>query len=184
MTIFLSKSIEMEKNNINKALIFGLTLLLTITIVFILNNSFADTDAYGQQSYSVQKQTLSSIPHNAKGHQSHQIVNFQNPTDDVIYKGTVVFNSTKPVDIVSYKELAADQNSNSTVKIWEVGNKKFVPETLLSNSTGGTVNFEGNGVLAHNTQSSPYKVTFVINSTSTNSNNNSLVLGPLLNIFK
>ena len=172
----------MEENRLNKTII-GITLLLTITIMLFTVNSLVEIKANAQQSKPSLKQTISSIPHNAKGHQSHQIVNFQNLTDDIIYKGTVSFNSTEPVDIISYTNLN-DQNTTHSVKIWEVGNKKLVPKTLLKDSTNGTVAFEGNGILAHNIKSNPYKVTFIINDTATNRTPGTIVLGPLLKIFR
>jgi hypothetical protein len=172
----------MEENRLNKTII-GIALLLTITIMFFSLNSLVEIKANAQQSQPLQKQTISSIPHNAKGHQSHQIVNFQNLTDDIIYKGTVVFNSTAPVDIISYTNLN-DQNTTHSVKIWEVGDKKLIPKTLLKDSTNGTVAFEGNGILAHSIKSNPYKVTFIINDTATNGTYRTIVLGPLLKIFR
>ena len=172
----------MEENRLNKTIV-GVSLLLIITIMLFSLNSLVEIIANAQQFQPLQKQTISSIPHNAKGHQSHQIVNFQNLTDDIIYKGTIVFNSTEPVDIISYTNLN-DQNTTHSVKIWEVGNKKLIPKTLLKNSTNGTVAFEGNGILAHTIKSNPYKITFIINDTATNRTPGTIILGPLLNIFR
>lgn len=172
----------MEEHRLNKTII-GIALLLTITIMLFTSNSLVEIIANAQQSQPSQKQTIPSIPHNAKGHQSHQIVNFQNLTDDIIYKGTVVFNSTTPVDIISYSTLN-DQNTTHSVKIWEVGDKKLVPKTLLKDSTNGTVAFEGNGILAHSIKINPYKVTFIINDTATNRTPETIALGPLLKIFR
>jgi hypothetical protein len=159
-------------------LVFALSILLAITIILTMGNLLLENKIMAQQ-----QQTLSSMPHNAKGHQSHQIVNFINPNDSVIYKGTVKFNSSKPVDIISYTEVTGNQTTNSTIKFWEIGNKKVIPKTLIKNSTNGNVSFEGNGILAHNTQSTPYKVTFTTNSTYANSTAGIIVLGPLLKIF-
>ena len=165
----------------HKTLVFTVfSILFGVLVLAVWSNPYA----HAQQSSSFQRQTLSSIPHNAKGHQSHQIVNFQNSTDDIIYKGTVVFNSTKPVDIISYTALKGEQNTNSTVKFWEVGDKKFIPKTLLRNATHGTVSFEGDGIIAHSTQSNPYRVTFVINASPVNNTQGTIVLGPLLKIFR
>lgn len=161
-------------------LVFVLSILLAITIIFTVGNLLLENKIMAQQ----QQQTLSSIPHNAKGHQSHQIVNFIGPNYSIIYKGTVIFNSTKPVDIISYTEVTGNQTTNSTIKFWEIGSKKFIPNTLIKNSTKGNVSFEGNGVIAHSTQSNPYKVNFTTNITSANSKANTIVLGPLLKIFK
>ena len=172
-----------QKNIIcNRNLLFASSIILTITIIFTMGNLLLENKIIAQQQK--QQQTLSSIPHNAKGHQSHQIVNFIDLNDSVIYKGTVAFNSSKPVDIISYTEVTGNQTTNSTIKFWEIGNKKFIPKTLLKNSTNGNVSFEGNGIIAHSTQSNPYKVTFTTNSTSTKNMEGTIVLGPLLKIFR
>ena len=131
----------------NRNLLFTSSIFLTITIIFTMSNLLLENKIIAQQQGH--QQTLSSIPHNAKGHQSHQIVNFIDLNDSVIYKGTVAFNSSKPVDIISYTEVTGNQNTNSTIKFWEIGNKKFIPKTLLKNSTNGNVSFEGNGIIAH-----------------------------------
>ena len=171
-----------QKNiNCNRNLLFASSILLAITIIFTMGNLLLENKIIAQQQ---QQQTLSSIPHNAKGHQSHQIVNFIDLNDSVIYKGTVAFNSSKPVDIISYTEVTGNQTTNSTIKFWEIGNKKFIPKTLIKNSTNGNVNFDGNGIIAHSTQSNPYKVTFTTNSTFTKNMEGTIVLGPLLKIFR
>ena len=174
-----------QKNIIcNRNLLFASSILLTITIIFTMGNLLLENKIIAQQQQQQKQQTLSSIPHNAKGHESHQIVNFIDLNDSVIYKGTVAFNSSKPVDIISYKESNGNQTTNSTIKFWEIGNKKFIPKTLLKNSTNGNVSFEGNGIIAHSTQSNPYKVTFTTNSNSTKNMEGTIVLGPLLKIFR
>ena len=185
ITIILSKCIMIQKNIIcNRKLLFASSILLTITIIFTMGNLLLENKIIAQQQQQQKQQTLSSIPHNAKGHESHQIVNFIDLNDSVIYKGTVAFNSSKPVDIISYTEATGNQTTNSTIKFWEIGDKKFIPKTLLKNSTNGNVSFEGNGIIAHSTQSNPYKVTFTTNSNSTKNMEGTIVLGPLLKIFR
>ncbi len=169
-----------QKHISNKTLAYGLFIVLISGITLSINNTLTENNKIQAQ----QQQTHSSIPHNAKGHEPHQIVNFQNSSDSKIYKGTVIFKSSKHVDIISYKEMTGQQNANTPIKIWEVGNKKFIPKTLLKNVTKGTVDFEGSGILAHSAQSNPYNVTFTINATSVNSTGGSISLSPLLKIFK
>lgn len=173
-----------QKNISNKTLAFGLFAVIITGITLNLGNTLTENNKVQAQQQQQQHQTQSSIPHNAKGHESHQIVNFQNSSDSKIYKGTVIFKSSKHVDIISYKEMTGQQNANTPIKIWEVGNKKFIPKTLLKNVTKGTVDFEGSGILAHSAQSNPYNVTFTINATSVNSTGGSISLSPLLKIFK
>ena len=74
--------------------------------------------AHAQQPQQQQNQTQASILHNAKGHESRQIVNFQNSSDGVTCAGTVTFNSSKPVDVISFEDITGKQDANTTIKIW------------------------------------------------------------------
>jgi redox-regulated HSP33 family molecular chaperone len=47
-----------------------------------------------------EQQTQNSVQHNAIGHGSHQVVNLQNASEGVVYKGIVSFNSSELVDII------------------------------------------------------------------------------------
>ncbi len=109
-----------------------------------------------------QQQNQTSVPHNAKGHESHQVITFQNANEGVKYSGTVTFNLSKPADIISFEDITGKQPSNTT-KVLEVGDKMFATKTLLKNVTQGSVNFNGSGIMAHNTQSDPYSSTFTLN---------------------
>jgi hypothetical protein len=176
-----------QQKTLNKILLVaGIFALLVIGITTTIGNILiSNNKIQAQKQPQLIEKTQSSIPHNAKGHESHQIVNFQNSSDGITYKGTVFFNSSKPIDIISYTETTGQQkNTNTTVKIWEVGDKKFIPKTLLKNATKGIVDFDGSGVLAHSTQSIPYRVTFTINATALNGAEGSISLGPLLKIFR
>ena len=157
-----------QGNISGKTFAFALFIVLTagITLTMGVALTTENNKAHAQQQ---QNQTQASIPDNAKGHESHQIVNFQNASDGVTYAGTVTFNSSKPVDVISFEDITGKQNENTTTKLWESGDKKLLPNTLLKNATEGSVQFNGSGILAHSAQSDPYNVTFTINATSVNS---------------
>jgi hypothetical protein len=157
-----------QRNFSGKAFVFALSIVLIsgITLSMGIESTAEDNKAQAQQQQ--QNQTHASIPHNAKGHESHQIVNFQNSSDGVTYAGTVTFNSSKPVDVISFEDITGKQNANTTIKLWESGDKKLLPTTLLKNVTEGSVQFNGSGILAHSAQSSPYSVTFTLNATAVN----------------
>ena len=112
-----------------------------------------------------------SIPHNTKGHESHQVIVFQNSGDGLKYTGTVTFSLSKPVDVISFEEITDGQPANATKKIWEVGDKKFVPSTLLKNVTEGSIGFNGSGILAHSTSGDKYTGSFTLNDTAIYNNN-------------
>lgn len=110
-----------------------------------------------------EEQTQTSVPHTAKGHESHQVVNLQNPTEGITYMGNVIFNSSKPVDMIAYEDITG-QTFNGTGTLWDVDGKQYVAKTLMKNATEGTVNFQGVGILTHAASSDPYQVTFSINA--------------------
>ncbi len=110
-----------------------------------------------------EEQTQTSVQHTAKGHESHQVVNLQNPTEGIIYTGTVIFNSSKPVDMIAYEDITG-QIFNGTGTLWDVDGKQYAAKTLMKNATEGTANFQGVGILTHAASSDPYQVTFSINA--------------------
>jgi hypothetical protein len=160
---------KFQKYLTKKALACGIFMVIIAGTAFAMMGitSTENSKALAQQPQSQQLQNQSSVPHNAKGHQSHQVVVFQNSSDGVRYSGTVTFNLSKPADVISFEDVTEKQPTNTT-KIWEVGDKKFATTTLLKNVTEGSVNFNGSGILAHSTQSDQYNGTFILNDTATN----------------
>ena len=129
-------------------------------------------NALAQQQQQQNNQT--SIPHNAKGHESHQVIIFQNSSDGLKYTGMVTFSLSKPADVISFDEITdGRQPTNATKKIWEVGDKKFVPSTLLKNVTDGSDSFNGSGILAHSTSGDKYTGSFLLNDNAIRNNNGS-----------
>ena len=86
----------------------------------------------------------------------------------------VTFNLSKPVDVISFEQITdGQQPANTTKKIWEVGDKKFVPRTLLKNVTEGSISFNGSGILAHSTSGDKYTGSFTLNDNAISNNNSS-----------
>ena len=151
-------------------MVYGLSIAVAAGAAFALGIALMDNNnALAQQ----QQQNQTSIPHNAKGHQSHQVIIFQNPSDDVRYTGTVTFKLSKPADVISFEDITGKQPTTNTTKTWEVGDKIFATKTLAKNVTQGSVNFNGSGVTAHSTQSDLYNGTFTINDTAISNKNSS-----------
>jgi hypothetical protein len=170
--------IHTRHNNAKEILLYGLFIAVLASLTFAINQIvlvengdivLAQQEEEGEQQQN-QSSSSSSIPHTAKGHESHQVIVFQNSSNGITYSGTVTFNLSKPADVISFEEVTGEQPTNATKKIWEVGDKKFVPNTLLKNVTNGTVSFNGSGILAHNTNSDVYTGTFTMNDTTTTSN--------------
>ena len=173
----MNKQIKLNKRILVPILVIavlsGITFALFVTL----------THQIKVEALQQKQQNQTSIPHNAKGHQSHQIIMFQNATEGAKYTGTVNFTLSKPAFIISFDELSKNQDPTKLkVKIWEVGSKKFEPKTLLINATEGSVNFNASGVLAHSTQSDPFSGTFTVNDTMIKNANVSTSSGNSSNI--
>lgn len=152
-----------NKNLSEKSLSLGLLIVAIVGIAFATSTSILNNNQLEAQ----QQQTQTSMPHNAKGHESHQAVYMQNASQGVVYNGTATFNSSKPVDIIAIEDVTGQQqqqNVSATPNVWDVSGIKYAPKTLMKNVTEGTVNFQGAGILMHSTSSQPYNGTFTINA--------------------
>ena len=167
---------NMQPNFEKNVLVYGLFIAILASLIFALfpvvgengNNILAQA---GEQQ---QLNNQTSIAHNAKGHESHQVIIFQNSSDGLKYTGMITFNLSKPADVISFEEIKVeDQPANATKKIWEVGDKKFVPSTLLKNVTDGSISFNGSGILAHSTSGDKYTGSFILNDTTISNNSSS-----------
>jgi hypothetical protein len=157
----------MQLNFEKNVLIYGSFIAILASLTFAL---FLIVGENGNNvlAQSGEQENQTSISHNAKGHESHQVIIFQNSSDGLKYTGMFTFNLSKPADVISFEEITnEDQPANATKKIWEVGDKKFVPSTLLKNVTTGSVSFNGSGILAHSTSSDVYTGAFTLNDTVT-----------------
>ncbi len=159
----LKKGLISNKNLSEKSLSLGLLIVAIVGIAFATSTNILNNNQLEAQQ---QQQTQTSMPHNAKGHESHQAVYMQNASQGIVYNGTATFNSSKPVDIIAIEDLTGQQQQNvsATANVWDVNGNKYAPKTLMKNVTEGTVNFEGAGILTHSTSSQPYTVTFTINA--------------------
>ncbi|WP_458720424.1 hypothetical protein [Candidatus Nitrosocosmicus sp. R] len=157
-----------------KVIVYGLSIAILAGLTFVISQILVENgnNVLAQQQQQQNNQT--SIPHNAKGHGSHQVIIFQNSSDGLKYTGMVTFNLSKPADVISFEQITdGQQTANATKKIWEVGDKKFVPSTLLKNVTDGSVSFNGGGILAHSTSGDKYTGSFILNDTAISNNNSS-----------
>jgi hypothetical protein len=161
----LSKLIS-GRNISVQSLAIGILIVVIAGMVVLLDND--QTQAQQQPQETAQ----GSVQHTAKGHESHQVVHLQNVSEGTVYKGTVTFNSSKPVDIIAYEDITG-QTFNGTGKVWDMDGKQYAAKTLMTNATDGTVNFQGAGILTHAASSDPYQVTFSINANPISTNNKS-----------
>ncbi|HKO65870.1 MAG TPA: hypothetical protein VJU13_11760 [Candidatus Nitrosocosmicus sp.] len=163
----------MQANFEKKVLINGLSIAILAGLTFAMGQILIDNGNH-VLGLSEQQKNQTSTPHNAKGHESHQVIIFQNSSDGLKYTGMVTFNLSKPADVISFEQITdGQQPTNATKKIWEVGDKKFVPNTLLKNVTEGSISFNGSGILAHSTSGDKYTGSFTLNDTAISNNNSS-----------
>jgi hypothetical protein len=156
-----------------KALIYGISIAILAGLTFAMGQILVENGNH-VLGLSEQQKNQTSIPHNAKGHESHQVIIFQNPSDGLKYTGMITFSLSKPADVILFEEITDGQPANATKKIWEVGDKKFVPSTLLKNVTDGSVIFNGSGILAHSTSGDKYAGSFTLNDTAISNNNSGI----------
>lgn len=136
------------------------------------------------QPQLILKQDIESVQHDAQGHEQHQVVYIQKYDDGTYYSGTVSFNSTLPVDIISFVDGSNSANNssnsnnvlNSSKPFWHVKTNVFSPTTLLKNATTGTdVEFAGNGLVAHRAHNDTFNVDYNLTIFEILNNNTSFV---------
>ncbi len=106
-----------------KVIVYCLSIAILAGLTFVIGQILVEN---GNHVLGLSEQNNQpSIPHNAKGHESHQVIIFQNSSDGLKYTGMVTFSLSKPADVISFEEITDGQPVNTTKKIWEVGDKKL-----------------------------------------------------------
>ncbi len=142
-------------------------LALFLITSLITNTSLGLVFAEGNLTLNTYTDIKNSVPHNAVNHESHQVVHFIEPRDNVLYSGMITFTSSIPVDIISLHDITNIAKKNITgIKTWIVDGKELVPTTLMKNVTSGTVDFVGSGILSHIPYNQTYNMVFSIEANS------------------
>jgi hypothetical protein len=152
--------------SISKLVIASLLVLSLLIIVLSISN--LPIQIFGQNdTINNDNQVKHSIPHNAVGHESHQVVQFVEPKDNTIFDGSITFKSSIPVDIIVYNDtsIVADNTNNTNIKPWKIDEKTFIPTTITKNATSGTIDFRGSGITSHIPYNQTYDVTYTIKAT-------------------
>ena len=146
------------KNSVTMVLAIAVVagIVASTAIIMAIQQAEAQSTTFTRRVTGSWVQT--SSPHNAEGHNTHQVVIFFNPQPDAMYSGKVTFTASKGVDIIAYYDVTG-QNTTG-VKTWKVGDKTYATTTLMSNVTSGTVDFAGSGLLAHSVSSDQYTVAY------------------------
>jgi plastocyanin len=139
----------------NKTLVAGIAagiLVLGMILAPIAMEQFAEGKRLKR---IVQTETLDSKPHRATGHESHQAIEVLSPMDNVLYKGTLSYTASKPVDVFVYHKLTGEGTGQT---VHEMGGVKYAVEKAATGSSNNT-RFTGDAVLFHTSTSDPYTVT-------------------------
>ena len=160
---------NIKKNNdrkvsMSKSLLIPLLVLSALIMGSLLSYSIISISA--QQDTTTISKIKKSVPHNAVGHESHQVVQFVEPLNNTLYKGIVTFTSSIPIDIIAYHDISniADKLNKTVIKPWTANGKTFVPTTIMKNATSGTVDFIGSGITTHIPYNQTYDVAYSIHA--------------------
>ena len=161
-TIKNIESITSKSKLVTASLLVSSLLIIVLSILTLPTPIFGQNDAINNNN-----QVKHSIPHNAVGHESHQVVQFVEPKDNTIFDGSITFKSSIPVDIIVYNDtsIVADNTNNTNIKPWKIDEKTFVPTTIMKNATSGTIDFRGSGITTHIPYNQTYDVTYTIKAT-------------------
>ena len=152
-----------SKSNLNTILFLVMSTLF-LGVLF----SYSTISISAQQDTMLHDaQTKTSVTHKAIGHESHQVVEFVELKDNILYNGSITFKSSIPVDVIVYNDTsntAVDNAKNTNAKTWKIDEKTFVPTTIMKNATSGTVDFIGSGVTTHIPYNQTYDVAYSIHA--------------------
>src|SRR3954468_22288331 len=98
-----------------KVIVYGLSIAILAGLTFVIGHILVENDnnVLAQQQ---QQNNQTSTPHNAKGHESHQVIIFQNSSDGLKYTGMVTFSLSKPADVISFEQITGGQQPANTTK--------------------------------------------------------------------
>lgn len=136
-----------NKNRTAIALALGIVLAVSIVAVSTLQNA-AEAQGPSAPKRIVGTIAEASQPHDAEGHSAHQVVYYVHPYEGYLYQGTVTFATSAPVDILAYHDVTGEEDT-SGLTLHKVDGRTYAVATLMKNTTAGTVEFVGAGILAH-----------------------------------
>lgn len=99
------------------------------------------------QEYRFTK-TMDSAPSPGLGHEAHQIVRVLEPSDGIIYSGTLTYVTSEPIDIVILHEIDNDDARGQA--IWRIDDDTVYGWTFIDiDSKAGSFEYSGAGLLLH-----------------------------------
>ncbi len=119
------------------------------------------TDAKPMHKYGVTSKTVTSVTDPGLGHESHQLAIILPPTDK-IYKGTLTYSASEPVQLVSLTGPLAEGEDKGQ-PIWTPdGTTKFALTIVDPQVTSGSWSFAGNALAVHTKKTEPFTVSYTV----------------------
>lgn len=136
-----------SKSRIAIALALGMVLAVSVVAITSLQKT-----AEAQRSQDLKRVigtfNEASEAHDAEGHSAHEVVYYVYPQEGIIYTGQLTFSTSIPVDILVYHDVTGEEDT-AGLTLHKVNDRTYAVTALMKNSTGGSVEFTGAGILAH-----------------------------------
>lgn len=105
--------------------------------------------------------TMTSVQDPGVGHESHQLAVIL-PPSEMIYKGSLTFAASEPVQLVALHGPLAEGEDNGQ-PIWTPdGETKFALTLVDPQASSGTWNFAGNALAVHTKNPTPFTVSYTV----------------------
>jgi len=110
---------------------------------------------------TIASKTVTSIQDPGLGHESHQLALIL-PPSDMIYKGSLTFAASEPVQLVALTGPLAEGEDNGQ-PIWTPdGETKFALTIVDPQASSGTWNFAGNALAVHTKNAEQFTVSYTV----------------------
>jgi hypothetical protein len=110
---------------------------------------------------TIVSKTVTSMQDPALGHESHQLAIIL-PPSDMIYKGSLTYAASEPVQLVSLTGPLAEGEDNGQ-PIWTPDGETIFALTIVDPQTSsGTWNFAGNALAVHTKNADPFTVSYTV----------------------
>lgn len=116
----------------------------------VYNEGYIDNTKYNDNVEHKYRftQTMDSALSPGQGHETHQIVRVLEPSDGIIYSGTLTYVTSEPIDIVVIHEI--DPADSRGQAIWKIDDDTVYGWTFIDiDSKAGSFEYAGAGLLLH-----------------------------------
>ena len=118
-------------------------------------------DSTKMHQWTVVTKTMKSVQDPGVGHESHQLTVILPPSDK-IYKGSLTYAASEPVQLVVLHGPLAD-GQDTGQPIWTPdGKTKFALTFVDPQQASGTWNFAGNALAVHTKNKEPFTVSYTV----------------------